>query len=447
MGISQGGSFLGNLMMGIYQGQQAQQHHADLLRAEEMKNELQKLQVEHYKSQTARETKKLELEAQKMALFQNLLPQMAQPAAAGPEQLSGPDMPEPAAGPIFGPGFENQQPQGGGGNVTNMMARLQAMDPMQLAALKEATGLDVVPGMNMVRGGEAEKRQQAEFLYRQNKDTIDRLVNAGAVTYGEEQDPKTGTIRTVPRFTNPTAAATFLGGGGSAGGLGMSPPSLGGGGIKSIPKPEERVTVRDGIEYTQPVNPFNNEPMGPERVTKPLQPLAGTAAGQVGMLQSGQDALNKAKAILMPNGVIDKQSYKILAQSTANIPWSEGRHYNGLIADTIEGKLRLESGAAVPKEEVERIGGRFKPSPMDSPATIQDKLDRLERFNRGTVELLDPNQRYSKSVDKFKAENGKTYVVKPDMKLTTDQAKDYLTKAKGDPNKARELAKAAGWEF
>jgi hypothetical protein len=52
MNINAGGSFLGNLMLGIYQGQQAQQHQENLMRAEEMKNELIKLQVEHAKSQT-----------------------------------------------------------------------------------------------------------------------------------------------------------------------------------------------------------------------------------------------------------------------------------------------------------------------------------------------------------------------------------------------------------
>jgi hypothetical protein len=141
--------------------------------------------------------------------------------------------------------------------------------------------------------------------------------------------------------------------------------------------------------------------------------MSGDAAGKIGMLQSGQDALNKSKAILMPNGVIDKESYKILAQASMNLPHTDGRHYNTLIADTIEGKLRLESGAAVPEEEVKRIANRFKPSALDNPATIKDKLDRLEQFNLGTTELLDPNKKYSKNAEKFKTSDGKTYVVTP----------------------------------
>jgi hypothetical protein len=225
-----------------------------------------------------------------------------------------------------------------------------------------------------------------------------------------------------------------------------TPPRLGGGTPSSIPKSETRKEVVDGKTYEFEVNPFNQQEVpGTRRVVEEVKQMTGDAAGKIGMLQSGLDALNKIKTIIMPNGVIDKESYKILGQAAVNFPFSEGRRYNSLILDSIEGKLRTESGAAVPDNEVKRIGTRFVPSMLDSPKHITEKLDRLEQFTRGTIELLDPNKKYSKNIEKFKSEDGKTYVVK--LGLTASQAKDYMTKADGDKTKARELAKSDGWEF
>jgi hypothetical protein len=46
----------------------------------------------------------------------------------------------------------------------------------------------------------------------------------------------------------------------------------------------------------------------------------------------------------------------------------------------IRDRLRIESGAAVPPAEVKAALETFRPSTLDSDATIKSKLDRLDEF-------------------------------------------------------------------
>ena len=53
----------------------------------------------------------------------------------------------------------------------------------------------------------------------------------------------------------------------------------------------------------------------------------------------------------------------------------------------------------------------FKPKIGDLSGLIGLKMDRLERYLSGTIEMLDPNKNYSSDVEKFTAEDGKQYVI------------------------------------
>ena len=61
-------------------------------------------------------------------------------------------------------------------------------------------------------------------------------------------------------------------------------------------------------------------------------------------------------------------------------PFTKGREISTLILDAVEAKLRMESGAAVPEQEVTRMAKRFIPQAADKDTTIKLKIDNLEKF-------------------------------------------------------------------
>lgn len=67
------------------------------------------------------------------------------------------------------------------------------------------------------------------------------------------------------------------------------------------------------------------------------------------------------------------------------VPGTEGRTMNALFLDALEGKIRIESGAAVPEAEVQRGAARFRPSVFDRDDTIRTKLAMLRRFAESTL--------------------------------------------------------------
>lgn len=72
-------------------------------------------------------------------------------------------------------------------------------------------------------------------------------------------------------------------------------------------------------------------------------------------------------------------------------PFSEGKDLNSMMYNSIEAKLRLDTGAAANKDEVKRIALNFIPSSTDSDTTIKGKLSRFKRYTGDTLDLVDPN--------------------------------------------------------
>ena len=440
--LAAGGNFLGNLMMGIYQGQQAQQHQENLMRAEEMKNELIKLQVEHAKAQTKQLEIKDAAEARKQAIFQQIFPSMAAGAAPSePQQLSGPEMPA-AGGPVFGPGFENQQPQGAGGNVAGMMARLQSMDPMQLAALKES-GYDVVPGMNA-------NRMEREFSWRQQQEDLKNWMKSQEIVLVPQQAPD-GSVRQVPQFKNPAAAEVFakkvqeLNGGSPMGGVipqGGSapvppmptPPRLGGGAPSSVPTPVMREWVDEATGKTmqQPVNPHNQEPMGHPTVKEAAKKVTPEEAGKITNAIISQN-LGKELTSKIINPKTGKPDPWVISQIGMDV--GIGREIRSKFSEAVDTKIRAMTGAAMNKEELPFYENMYLPSVRDltSPGLVEDKLKRFDAWNRIYLENADPSGLARKRSE------GK--------KLSPEMAQQYFTAAGGDKAKARKLAKNDGWEF
>jgi hypothetical protein len=312
-------------------------------------------------------------------------------------------------------------------------------DPELALLIKEETGTDYPAAV------EARRKAQSD-LWRQQTDVLNLMVRSGAGTYVDEQDPQTGAIRSTFRLTNPSAAATVLQGlnnfGGLPGpqlapapgagpapvpgpGLGARPPALGptgfGGGVKSVPKPETRREINDGVEYEFEVNPYNNvEVPGSRRVAKEKQPMAGEAAGRTGMLASSMDSFQQLKALMMPGGKLREDWRSVVAVGNLPGPLSamnpNAREYDTYVRNALTAKLRLETGANMPASELADLNARFRPSALDNGKLVVSKMDSLEKFLNGSIEMLDPNKKYTQDAVRFKADDGNTYAWTPGEK-------------------------------
>lgn len=81
---------------------------------------------------------------------------------------------------------------------------------------------------------------------------------------------------------------------------------------------------------------------------------------------------------------------KALLTAELRIPFSDGRTTDAIVMEMGEGKIRLESGAAVPDTEIVRLARRAMPLSTDSTSTINAKLAMLENFYRTPLEVMDP---------------------------------------------------------
>jgi hypothetical protein len=96
--------------------------------------------------------------------------------------------------------------------------------------------------------------------------------------------------------------------------------------------------------------------------------------------------------VVNPDGSVNRGVLATGAVPFGGLPFTSGRDLNSKILSTADTILRIRTGAAAPESEVERFAQAYRPSPLDSEATIKEKMDRLERdlrnaqqeYNRGT---------------------------------------------------------------
>jgi hypothetical protein len=179
------------------------------------------------------------------------------------------------------------------------------------------------------------------------------------------------------------------------------------------------ITVPVNMQYVgstpegQPVllNPRTGEfkpgeiPGGGRLQPKTEAPVAVDTAAKLQMMEQGQTDLKKAKELIINKD--GKVNRAIIAQASAGVPFSKGRDLRSYILNAVEGKLRIESGAAVPDTEVKRIAVRFIPSVMDADDTVKQKLQRLEEYLGGSAKKLDPYGRINKNNNKVSPETQK----------------------------------------
>lgn len=119
----------------------------------------------------------------------------------------------------------------------------------------------------------------------------------------------------------------------------------------------------------------------------PADRLSPEASAKRELLVTGiQDMQDYKKLLFNPNGSVRRRN---LVNAAAGVPFTDGRTARSLIMNAVEAKLRAESGAAVPEQEVQRMADRFVPQLGDNEGTIKSKTARLEQFLSGTIESVD----------------------------------------------------------
>jgi hypothetical protein len=131
------------------------------------------------------------------------------------------------------------------------------------------------------------------------------------------------------------------------------------------------------------------------------KPMTMEAAGKAAMVENAIVKADKLDALLFDkkeDGTPDFENPNRTNIGTmtvnpfpgAGLPGTEGREMGTIISDMVESKIRLESGAAVPPEEIVRAKLRFQPSLLDSSQTILVKRQLLRDYFTTTKKLYDP---------------------------------------------------------
>lgn len=132
----------------------------------------------------------------------------------------------------------------------------------------------------------------------------------------------------------------------------------------------------------------------------PKDNLTGENAGKAQMLRTAQNAAKDIDGLVFDkDGNVDSVN---LVNAALNLPGSQGRELRQKMEFGIQAITRLETGAAMPQEELENTRTRFMPTPLDSDKIVKLKLEMFNDFIGGTLKLLDPTGRFN--AERFQAE-------------------------------------------
>jgi hypothetical protein len=114
----------------------------------------------------------------------------------------------------------------------------------------------------------------------------------------------------------------------------------------------------------------------------PAGKLSAESAGKVALVKQGEMDVKRFSDLITvkdeKGNITGYDRKKIAGLNTYFAPGA--RKERSTLYNAINAKLRIESGAAVPPAEVKAALETFRPSTLDSDATIKSKLDRLDEF-------------------------------------------------------------------
>ena len=134
------------------------------------------------------------------------------------------------------------------------------------------------------------------------------------------------------------------------------------------------------------VSPSVNIALGGEPKAMPPEQAARFAH----FLEARQAARQLPSLVFDKQGNIKSQNLLTGAFPMGGLPFTEGRTLNQVIERGIQAKLRAETGAAAPENEVKNIAMRYKPALGDDKGQIQGKLKAFTDYIEDAIWLADP---------------------------------------------------------
>jgi len=167
--------------------------------------------------------------------------------------------------------------------------------------------------------------------------------------------------------------------------------------------------------------------------------LTPEQSGRLTQILTARKAFDEVKGLMFDeDGTI---SHTNVINANFNTPHTDGRRLRVGLEQVIQAITRIETGAAMPPEEVNNTRKRFMPTPLDDRETTDLKLELIQSFMDGAVNLIDPNGKLN--TEAFDAEIASRRVQKriaPDADEKTLRSQADAAIAAGAP---RELVEKA----
>ena len=136
------------------------------------------------------------------------------------------------------------------------------------------------------------------------------------------------------------------------------------------------------IEY-EVGNPENFTVVGSSKEEK----ISPEQAGRIAALKQGSDIASKFRDDFISADGRVKLSPIDLANMSLGTPGTNGRLLRNRFRDAIDSVIRARTGAAAPEGEMASMLSQFMPRLGDDDKIIVDKIDRLESFINGTLDV------------------------------------------------------------
>lgn len=180
--------------------------------------------------------------------------------------------------------------------------------------------------------------------------------------------------------------------------------------LTALNKPRIVIKENEGL-FKLPLGFMLADPNDPTKGVVPIpggpkDNLTGETAGKAQMLLTAKKAakgLPNFVFVLDKNGKpTDEIDRTNLINAQFNTPGTRGREMRSKMEFGIQAITRIETGAAMPQEELQNTRTRFMPTVFDSPQIVKLKLEMFNDFIGGTLKLLDPTGRFN--AERFQAE-------------------------------------------
>lgn len=236
----------------------------------------------------------------------------------------------------------------------------------------------------------------AKLAAQPGQETFTEVKDAQGNIIGQRSS-LTGKVVTDPRTPKPATKTSLIQ---NLEAIGIDPLSAEGKDIvkKSLTKPGVKINLNEGLDFKIPPGFILLDKSDPAKGITPIpggpkDNLTSENAAKTQMLQTAQKAFKGTRSLIFDKkGGLDRIN---LFNAQFNTPFTDGRKLRNKMEFGIQAITRLETGAAMPENEVENTRTRFMPTIGDTVEIANTKLQMFEDFLGGTLKLIDPSGRFN----------------------------------------------------